>query len=773
MYAAYLAKCASTTQNSNEWSALKRQAFINNPFCEYTPLGQDPAQIQNLDVCLDLPPKDQSVDIRNCQTNIANAYQALTINYLEMMAAHLNPKTFQKLQNDPVGISYNYATTHLQKALNRLSKISNISLKSDNPTSVFSGNIKDLGIIVNIINNTNATFRVSQGTTTSTPIAEISKGINGVNLYTAALYQETTGSSQTESAFYFYPVSGAANYQSSFTVGIYSGQDLINFLKTLPRKDQNIFDMNGCPTSEQYLANPTDLYMVLIQDPTGKGARERNSSQRIQAINLSVLTGPYLLTMQINETEIEQNVKIFQPAFTTVQVIQAPATGPTAAANSIKQSISNAAGATTPTMTSSSAIKGTTPILNSSLFPLIILPQFLWDIPALQMYWMLYSTSYIATLTDYSLFGPSKFGSAFNYYEDLGYFSTNYEYRFIIDRYNLLKTGQTLSDCPTLMSCAIFESRLEACNDIPSIYSSENSKNNIVGNNKAASYLNLFVAFQPKTEEKATAIFFNKYGFNQTYSMPYHLLYTLIVSLPITETAESFFTKVTQLQPNLYNLTWTDKEDTILNSQTMYVNFESIKIYINFLTSDKNWKGTTLLSDLKGEIVGKTNEFKVVYMYNSGTEKHSLEASSASPIDKIDYIHTIEFSQYPITELYYDLYQTFQVLPFIRCYMFQNGNTPSFLQSLSLQDWQNGVYLIPYVKNSEYLNEKNPGVFTVTFYKSDGKTILGTITQTEGLLNNKTSSKITEPVKIYNLYSNQFNPVIQAFLSSGILLKYN
>ena len=359
----------------------------------------------------------------------------------------------------------------------------------------------------------------------------------------------------------------------------------------------------------------------------------------------------------------------------------------------------------------------------------------------------------------------------FYYYQELGYFNTNNEYRFIIDKYNMLKAGQTLSDNHSLIGSAIFESSITNCNDIPAIFASENTKNNIVGNNNDASYLNFFVAFQPSTEEQANKTFFEKYGFNNSYSMPYHMLYTLIVSLPTTNIDGRFFCTITQTEQNLYNITWSNKQNKILNSQTIFVNFDFSNIIFQFLTTDKNWTGATLHKYNLNNNIRKINELKIVY--SQLNNQHTLQATYASPIDKINFIHTIEFTQYPITELYYDLYKTFQVLPYIRCNIFQHGDLPDFLQNLSTTDWQNGIYLIPNIENNDLLSEKNPGTFTVTFYKSDGKTILGSTSTTQGLLNNTTQSQFIEPIKIYNLYSAQFNPVIQAFLTSGILLKYN
>lgn len=788
LYAAYLAKNASTAQNSNEWQALKRKAFINNPFCEYTPLGQNPEKIKQLDVCLDAHTKSQEVDITDCQTNVSNAYTALTTNYLSEMQAFLASKTFTSLPNDPANIRYNYAKYHLSKALNRLSKSCSITLKDDQPIVNFSGNLTDLGIIVNITNNSDHSFCVTDQDSTATPIAHLKHGLNGVNLYTAALHQDKSEESSLPPCFSFFQLSPDSmdpiNNQPLFTIGMYTGAQLVNLLKTLPRKDQAIFEMNGCPTSEEYLANLNDIYMVLIQDPTPFDSMVRNQNQRIQAINLSVFTGPYVLTMQINETNVTQinpqtnqvsTIKIIQPALTTAQVIQAPSAKITASQANMEQDVvTTATDKTIPSLLSqNSSISETstkTESINRSLLPLIILPKYVWDIPTMQLYWMLYSTSYIAALTDFSCFGAGNFGNAFEYFNKLGYFNVNSEYRFIIDRYNLLKAGETLFDCPMLMGCALYESSLQNCSDIPGIYSSENAKNNIVGNNNAASYLNFFVSFNPPTQQPSAAEVFNTAGFDKAYSMPYHQLYTLIVNLPIEDLRDSFFAKITKTQSHLYNLTWTNKQNKVLNSQTIYSNLEPVSIDAKFLTDTGNWQGTYLLNKQTPLTINKTVELKVIY--SQVNNQHTLQAFLASPIDKISFIHTVEFSQYPLTDLYYDLLKAFNIAPDIRCYIFENGNLPGFLLNLTQEDWQSGIYVIPNIKDNDFLSPQNPGILTVTFYKSDGKTILGTIQKKQGLLNNTTLTNITEPMKIYNLYSKQFAPVFNAFLTAGVLLKY-
>ncbi len=150
LYAAYLAKSATTTQNSSEWQALKRKAFINNPFCQYTPLGQDPDKVQTLDICLDAP---ASTSVMDCKKNISDAYTALTANHLGQMQKYLSPETFKNFDRISTEVEYNYATIHLNKALGRLSKTCSITIKDQTPVTNFSGDIRDLGIIVNITNN--------------------------------------------------------------------------------------------------------------------------------------------------------------------------------------------------------------------------------------------------------------------------------------------------------------------------------------------------------------------------------------------------------------------------------------------------------------------------------------------------------------------------------------------------------------------------------------------------------------------------------------------
>lgn len=776
LYAGYLARNASTAQNSNEWLALKKQVFINNPFCEYTPLGQNPQQIQQLDICLDTPPSSYVPD---CQTNIANAYKALTFNYLEVMQNYLTSPDFEKAMQVTPGadrqsteIHKNYATIHLVKALSRLSETCSFSVGNEEPITNFNGDIRDLGIIVNITNNTDRSFYITDQYTSKNPIAFLKHGLNGVNLYTAGLYQTPTN--QTENSlppcFSFFEVAPASmaptSNQPLFTIGIYSGAQLINFLKMLPRKDPNIFEMNGCPTSEEYLANPQDQYMVLIQNPTPKTATTRNLDQRIQAINLSVLTGPYLLTMQINETTDTQinpatkqpnNTKILQPALTTVQVIQKPVQKTTTTATSMQEGISNAADSTTslePNAQSQQAISG---ILDRSLLPLIILPDYLWNITNLQLFWMLYSTSYIAALTDFGCFGAGNFGNAFSYFDNLGYFSTDTEYRFIIDKYNLLQVGQTLFDASWLLECALYESSLEHCSDIPGIYSAQNSKGQMVANEVLFDYINFQIELNTPKIENATFAYFNKNQFNATYNIPYHQLRNLIFSLPASTIKNNVFLLIQEFQQNLYQVSLINKQNQTLNTQTIFLNFEFKNMQIKFFNTTKNWKGTTIQTDSN---LKKATEFTL--NYKQETDVHQLLAFPTTPIDKMQNLFPVKFSKLPLVNLYFDLFKKINVSKAQECPVFNDGILPPFLQNLSNSDWSSGVYLIPTIQNNEYTNNNNPRSFMVTFYKSDKKTVLGSVS----------NNNLTEPAYVYNLRSDQFPSILDVSLSTGILLKY-
>ena len=57
---------------------------------------------------------------------------------------------------------------------------------------------------------------------------------------------------------------------------------------------------------------------------------------------------------------------------------------------------------------------------------------------------------------------------------------------------------------------------------------------------------------------------------------------------------------------------------------------------------------------------------------------HMLQVSQISPIDKVEYVHAIKFSKYPILGLYLDVYNKFQISSITRCVIVENGMLPVF-----------------------------------------------------------------------------------------------
>ena len=753
LYAGYLARSASK-QSSHSWQALKQRATAGNTLCNYPPLNQPSDDIQNLKICFDPPTTGQSVNTTTCQNNVTNMYNALNNNALTMMYDYVSPKTFPKLPDDKQGYKYNYATHHLHRALNRLAQTCTITHANNQPATSCTNNIKDLGIIVNITNNTNTLFGMYQVNHQEVCIGTLSHGLNGVNLHTAALQydaqdpQAPTNNTSREQIstghFAFYEFAPNTNKPISntplFTIQMMTGSEIKNFLDTLTHDlENNTFEMNGRPTSRQYLADDQDLYMLMIQNPTPRNQITRNIDQRIQAINLSTLQGPYLLNMQINEKDhtfitsdnnLSETRKIYQPAFTTVQVLQSP-------------------------------VKHITPL------PLPILSDYLWNIPDLQLLWMLHASSYIAAATDFSFFGTGNFGSAFEYFHKLGYFETSNEYIYFIDKYNLTKPGQTLYDVNWLMSCNTYETNLDNCNNIPQLHPTQNSKNNIIANGYAAFHINFRITFPPITPEKPTVKLFNRNGFNSMFDMPYHQIYTFISSLPTKKMKESVFAKITKQKNGSFTLTWLDKQGNMLAIQTL--SFSDLKKhnFVKFLTQSNTWHGSEIPIDLTSLKQNESAEFKVTY---KDKDKFLLQASKTSPIDHTELIFNINITQYPLTNLYYDVFNIFNVEPYTRCHILESGNLPKFLQNLTELDWKQGIYIVPSVKNNQLLNSNDRGKLTVTFYKSD-KTLLGSIT-TKGKNIKTNVPGIPEPVKLYNLSSKNFDTFQEASLDVGVKITY-
>ncbi|MFA5998763.1 MAG: hypothetical protein WC747_01960 [Candidatus Babeliales bacterium] len=689
---------------------------------------------------------------------IASAYKAIVQEQLfDRMLAYLNPKTFPKLLNDPQGtVHTNYATQHLRQALTRLASISKIIETKDAPQIEFIGDNRDLGIIVNIQNNTNAEFSISQTSLdgkTSVQIGQLNHGLNEVNLHTAALQRPANSKAAATSQpsnFSFEITQSEAESPITISIKMMSGQEFLTFLKTLPRGkkaiEKDTFEMNGLPTSPEYLASPKDWYLVLIQNPTPATAAERDPNQRIQAINISKLTGPYLLTMQINQQDIEiksSNVDetdstktIFQPSITNVQIMK---------------------NATTPTLT----------------LPLLILPQFLWKLPTAQTLWMIMSTTQLALYSNFKFFGKDSFGDAFTYFKNLSCFDNQNRYAFFISLTNTFLPDYVIYNAPWLMASAIYETNLSNCSDIPLIYTGQDAYGHIVVNQHNFYYINFLAIFTPQIAQTETQTFFNEKGFNIAYAYPLSQLYSFIVNALATDIKEGIFGALTEITTGVYQLTWTNKKNKVITSQVLYLNAPISNVEISFVNQTTNWVGSSVPTQLIQLTPGTTTHFKVTYEFSPANSKHILLAQATSPIDKQAVFLPLQFTKYPINELYVDTFNTFNVKPYTRCYIVKNGILPEPLAGLTRQDWQSGIYMVPVVKNNKNLSSSNPGAFTALFYKSD-KTYLGEMTIPGQYNNHNTSSTgIKEPVHSYTIHFSEFNCLRDLYLSTGVLLQYS
>ncbi len=682
----------------------------------------------------------------------------LSTNFFNLMAQELNPATFPKFTNDPNGqIHWNYATTHLHDTVTRLGSIASITVENNNPTVNFTGDCRDMGIIVNIQNNTQAQFKINQTSLdgkTTIQIGELNPGLNEVNLHTAALQTPTTKGTQQPTATtnnYFEIVENATDPSINISLKVLSGKELVTFLQSLPNTKKDTIDMNGLPTSSKYLATPQDWYLVLMQNPSASEASQPNIDQRIQAINLSKLSGPYLLSMQINNEAIKIAPITGQNSATTMNVFQ-------------------------PSITTVLEVKNK--IIATKNYPLIILPQFLWTNSTLQAYWMLENSCLIATLSNHKFFGPKTFGDALQYFTGLGCFDMENKHVFVIDLYNLLTSGNTFHDATWLMGSTLYETNLNYCSDLPQLHSSQDSDGNIIANGSAFFYLNFQMQLHPqKSQRNVSQNLFSTKGFFGFYTQPLYQPWTIFCSILVTEIKDGVFAELTKIQSSLYRLQWTNKKNQILSQQFLYLNEKTSEINLSFINKDKNWTGSTVPPHLLNLKLGVKNNFKVTYESMPTLNKHLLSVQATSPIDKSGVIHTTYILKHPktnqpIATLYYDLYEVFQSSKFTRCQIIENGNLPPFLSNLTQKDWENGIYIIPTVPNHENLTPQNPGSLTVTFYKFN-KTLLGHIQSHGSYQNNPSQPGIRSPVNNYSMYSTSFNPVFDFDLSSGVLLKYS
>ncbi len=445
--------------------------------------------------------------------------------------------------------------------------------------------------------------------------------------------------------------------------------------------------------------------------------------------------------MQVNEQDVEVQSSSDSKTKTTQSILQ-------------------------PSFVSSQSIKKQSN--NQIQLPLLILPQFLWNIPVLQLHWMMLSTMYLAAMTDFEFFGDKCFANAFTYFDKLGYFDEKYQSRVVIDLYNLLEPGKALYDAAWIVGSSLYNSRLGDSMDVPQIHTTQNSQNYIVGNGIDGFYINFLFEFNNKKKSQHVSLL-NQQEFTKMYDMPYQDIFIYSVERSILN--EELFITIVGDQGANQRLICEDKNDQIHLSQMLYLDNSLTNIKLVFLSDHSNWVGSVVPDHCIGVLKNGISRFKIVCNYDQLTNKHYLRAFLTSPIDKMSIIHTVNFSEYPITELYYDVYHSFKVLPFTRCYIVQNNERPECLSGLTENDWRDGIYFILSVKNNDSLSDTNHGYITITFYKGD-KTLLGSF-DSFGLYNNTQGVVgVRERVSAYTLSGKEVNSIYNLFLSTGILFKY-
>lgn len=709
------------------------------------------------------------------------------INTLGMMEDYLNPKTFPTLPNDPESLfQTNYATQHLRKAVVRLGSTFEISYNNGTPTTTFYGDNRDIGVIVNIQNNTNAQFTVSQVSLdgkSKVEIGRLNPGLNPVNLHTAALQIPATVetlSTVIPSAYSFDFQEIGGESPIFISVRMMSGTELVTFLQTLPRKNKDIVEMNGLPTSPEYLANPQDWYIVLIQNATPTSAQKRNYDQRIQAINISTCSNSYLLTMQINDEMITQNTLLYANKPSVTDVYQPSSTFlewqiEVARKKRLEQVEKDGTNEPKKLQVYQSSFTSLQLLTNQQNnvpeLPFVILPEFLYDLSEMQAYWMLMITTYLSAGTKFEFFKKAKLGNAFEYFEQLGCFDVTKKYAFFIDLYNRFQPNYTLYNAPWLMAHAIYETDLQNCSDIPQLYTAQDSYGNFVVNEHKYYFINFLAAFVPKIEKISNQDIFEKSGFNVVYAYPLNQRYSLVINALRNDIKEGVFATLHQPQAGVYQLTFKNKGNKILASQYVYMDSQLANVQISFINQVENWIGSAVPNELIHPELGQSTYFKVTYEFSSANNKHILLAQSTSAIDKQQVFLPLQFTEFPIQNLYIDVFRELNTVPYTHCSIIKNGNLPAALENLSVGDWRSGIYMVPGIANNDHLTSENPGALTLLFYKAD-KTFLGEVT-ISGLINNSSDTGIRHPASIYNVHLSKYNCQVYLYLSTGIFLQYN
>lgn len=227
----------------------------------------------------------------------ASANFFLTLNWLNQFASLLTSGTppydqmnsFHVNRNRSVSdVDRNYLQNHLAPALQQLSQNATVSIDPVGFNINISFDQDGYGynavIISTINNNTQQTFQVYQG---SVQIGTVNPGVNSVALY---------GAAQSAGDIVFYPTTGT---DGSFRISFKQGSDIINIANTTAAKP---YSTTKTPEGMGNLDDNFVCVQITAADfPSGTAAQIQSMIQRTQCINLSQLSAPTYVTLQIED----------------------------------------------------------------------------------------------------------------------------------------------------------------------------------------------------------------------------------------------------------------------------------------------------------------------------------------------------------------------------------------------------------------------------------------------------------------------------------------
>ncbi len=745
------------------WQDLKNPSsqLSTNPFCMYTALKQDPIEIAASKICIDTSSlQTQPIDIGHCRQNLENMYQACSQyqNVLKDLQAYLASVSDSSWSD----VQKNYVTQHMQKAVARMAATCSIQKKGLSCTPQFTGDIRDMGIIVNIQNNTDTTYALIQTSTDGKQAAQIgtlAPGLNNVNLHTAAMIPVTSTAKNKQSAAYHFdivPMGSASTGQDLFSVKMMSGKELVTLLRSVSNNKKDIFVMNGRQVAKKYAVDEKLDFLVIVQIPKNPTAVVDGIpvGQRIQAFCVSPFKNQMLLTMQINQQEITlQSHEQVQSDDAQDESVDT--------ATAQKQMVQQ------PSFFSSQEIDI---FKERSNLPMIILPSFLVKNSTVNLYWILLQTIQVATQTDFSFFDEKCFAKNLSYFNFLGFFDLQQQCRIVLNSHPIYMTPSMVKFkmISNVQESVTFETHMFTCRDIPILYIDQSENGSMVANDRHSLYFNLNIHCAPVLNEKIIDI--SDHGSLGTlYGVPFKNDLICCVSAEVLKAG--VFVTVKKITETSYEFVFADKKNELF-SKVLYFDQRLQYIQNDFLDGNQFWVGSLVASDMFNQTSSMYCSYKLNVVYDNQTRQNKLLSSMVTPIDKIDVVRTINFFEYPLRDLYIDLYRSYQLSEVYHCPVINNASKPGFLQILTQQDWENGVYLVLNIDPKEHCSATEPCSLRVTFYQSDQKTILGSLHIAGKADQSDVSVGISDEIKAYNIGGSSFVTHFDLPLDTAVLLKY-